>query len=124
MTLHSPDILSIKLNFYPICIRSKCSKKITVLPGDEVVQRKDCGHSMLLEKCKCGFDGTIEFEHDSKEINLTFFQDTLRKYLKEDFVEKYRDCQDKLKQTILRMQNIFITYNAKRVITEVSDIQE
>ena len=124
MTLHSPDILSVKLNFYPICIRSKCSKKITVLPGDEVVQCKDCGCSMLLEKCKCGFNGTIEFEHDSKEINLTVFADTLGKYLKEDVVEKYKDCQDKLNEKILRMQNILITYNTKRVITEISDIQQ
>ena len=30
MTFHSPDILSLKFNFYPIWIRSKCSKKITV----------------------------------------------------------------------------------------------
>ena len=103
MTLHSPDILSVKLNLYPICIRSNCSKKITVLPGDEVVQCKDCGRSMLLEKCKRGFDSTIEFEHDSKEINLTVFPDTLGKYLNEDVVEKYKDCQDNLKQTILRM---------------------
>ena len=71
----SPEVLSLKLIFYPIC--AKYSKKITVLPGDDIVQCKDCMRSMLLKKYKCSFDGHLQFEHNSSDITLTVFAENL-----------------------------------------------
>ena len=117
--LVSPEVLSLKLNFYPIC--AKCSKKITVLPGDDIVQCKDCMRSMLLENCKCSFDGQLQFEHNSSDITLTVFAETLEKYLQEDILIKYKDCPKELERKLLKMKNVTVTYNSKRIITAITD---
>ena len=94
-----------------------------MLPGDDMVDCAQCNRSVFLEKCKYSFDGEIQFEDtESREITLTVFPDTLNNYFKEDVIQIYKDNPQGLKRKILRLSDINVSYNSRRIITEITNI--
>ena len=120
--LTATGVSSLKLSFYPICTSAKCQKKIVVLPGDDILECGECGNSMLIEKRKESFDAVIQFENDGSNTTLTAFPDILTKYFKENVIAKYKEHPQALKKKILQMENILVSYNSKRIITNIADI--
>ena len=115
-----PDILSVKLNIYPICTNRNCKgKKVTPLPRDITVECPKCTRLMLVTKCQCGLNGEINLEKDLKALTLTVFAEPLNKYFGEDFILKYKNNPHKLEENILLMENVDITYNSKRIILDI-----
>ena len=123
-TLKAPEVVNVKLTFYPVCRTPKCNrKKLKVLPGDDMVDCGQCNHSVVLEKCKYSSDGEIQFEDtESREITLTVFPDTLNNYFKEDVIQIHKDNLQELKRKILRLTDITVSYNSRRIITESTNI--
>ena len=123
LQLDNPLVNSCKISFYPICTTVKCRRKrLTVIPGDETIECKQCGKGWLLETAKCSFNGEIQFEHNDSEISLTIFEEVLGKYFGEDIIAKYKDNTKQLRLKILKMKNIQVKHTVKRVITSITDI--
>ena len=53
-TIEGAEIVSVCVSVYPICINSKCSKKVQICPGDSFVKCNACDRKMLASKCPCG----------------------------------------------------------------------
>ena len=116
------DILSVKLNIYPICANRNCKgKKVIPLPGDITVECPNCTRSMLVTKCQCGLSGEINLEKDSKAFTLTAITEPLNRYFGEDIILKYKNNPHKLEENILLMENVDITHNSKRIILDISN---
>lgn len=118
--LEDPEILSVNVQLFPICIHKSCSKKVNIIPAEPMVTCSSCDRSMLAKKCKSGFTCLLSIEKDEdKTVDLTVFADTLTSFLETDVLNIYKDDVNSLKMTLLSLENISITYNNKNVITKI-----
>ena len=82
-----------------------------------------CNRSVFLEKCKHSFDGEIQFEDsESREMTLTVFPDTSNNNFKEDVIQIYKDNPQRPRRKILSLTAINVSYNSRRIITEITNI--
>ena len=90
-TLCCPEIIAADLQIYPVCTNKLCSKKVMAVPGEPLSTCESCGKTMMISKCKCGFNCNIDVQPVTGDaIALTIFADTMAIFLKQDdFVTKY-----------------------------------
>ena len=74
---------------------------------------------MLLKKCPCDFNCDIQLEKDSKQCDVTIFENVLSKFLNEDIIKKYPSQPQQLEVDLLVMESIDFTFSKNRVITNI-----
>jgi len=74
-----PEIISANAQFFPACCNSLCHNKVTLVPGERIVQCERCNRKMKPTSCVCIFECILEFS----EVTLTLPLETLNPYLNE-----------------------------------------
>lgn len=121
LTICCPDILAVKVDFYPICRLKKCfGKRVTIIPGEGSAECPNCKRSMKLTKCQCAVTAEIVVQKDERNISLTTFAEPLNDYFQEDVIAKYKNTPIRLKDLLLDMEHVDIQYNAKKVISKIT----
>ena len=120
-TICCPEVQSVTLNDYPICIRKDCSKKLTPVPREKHIKCTRCSAKMLLSKCQCGLTVNIQLNNGEKDITLTLFPKVLDKFLEEDTVTLYQQNPEVLEEKLLLLEKVDFTYTSNKVVTKLSN---
>ena len=111
-----PDVNTVLINTYPVCISSKCGRKVNIVPGEKLVQCIWCSKRMLVAKCPLQLNCHIAISVDGRDRTLTIFAKELEEFLHKDILQEYSSTLNKLEIKLLEMENIDITNNSKNIV--------
>ena len=104
-----PEISHVSLEIYFACTNKECKRQVTKLPGKKIVTCIYCSRAMKSQKCDKMMNITLSFD----TIDLQLSQEIISKFLDLDVMQMCSNDMDKLKETILFLENIDFTYNIK-----------
>ena len=116
-----PDINTVLINTYPVCISSKCGRKVSIVPGEKLVQCIWRSKRMLAAKCPLQLNCHIDISVDGKDRTLKIFANELEEFLHEDILQEYSSALNKLEIKLLELENIDITYNSKNIVILIEE---
>ena len=116
-----PDIDNVTLNVWPICTKKRCGKKVTPTPGAKIVRCSSCSSTMLLSKCECGPSAELQLTKDSKNLTFSVFSNVLDEFFHANVRHLYKDDMDSLTEKLLQLDNTDFSYNAKKIVTKMSE---
>eukprot|EP00794_Sanderia_malayensis_P013286 gene13286-14661_t len=112
-TLCCPDIISVKIHPYLVCVNFDCKKKVTPYPGDATVSWKSCKRRMLIKKCKQSYSCEITLQKkDEKQITLTIFPDVVNNFCGVTDVNLVEDA-------LLVLEDVHFTFTQRKVVTKM-----
>ena len=113
-TLCCPELLSVKVSPYFVCVNSECKKKVVPYPGDVSVACKTCKRKMLIKKCSESFSCEVMLRKaEEQQITLTIFPDVIQDFCGLSDVQLVEDA-------LLAMENVDFTYTLKKVVAEIA----
>ena len=111
-TIANPQVRNVVANIFYKCNSNTCSKKLTITPGSTTVRCQYCSRVMLVSTCEKSVHADIEFKLDETTYHLTIFDNVL--------IKTFPDLVlDDVEEHILLLNHFEVTFNAKKVITEI-----
>ena len=92
-----------------ICTNKECKRQVKKLPGKIIVTCIYCSRAMKSKKYDIMMNIILSFD----TIDIQLPQEIISKYLDLDVMQMCSNDMDKLKETILFLENIDVTYNIK-----------
>ena len=113
-TVCCPELLSVKVNPYLVCVNNECKKKVVPYPGDSSVACKVCKRKMLIKKCDESFSCEVMLQKaEEKQLTLTIFPDVIEDFFGLTDVQLVEDA-------LLTLENADFTYSVKKVVTKIT----
>ena len=113
-TICCPELLSVKINPYLVCVNNECKKKVVPYPGDLSVACKMCKRKMLIKKCAESFSCEVMLQKaEEKQVTLTIFPDVIEDFCGLSDVQLIEDA-------LLDLENVDFTYTLKKIVTKIA----
>ena len=116
--ISSPDIVSVKVAQFLMCVNIDCNRKLSAYLGESAVFCDGCKRQMLSNRCKASFTCEIVLQScNGKLVALIVFPNVLSHFLGVESLEDIEGLED----CPLMLTNVdFGISNAKKIVTEIS----
>ena len=109
------EVLSCKATSFRSCVNIICRRKVVPFPGEVSVTCSSCRRKMLVKRCSESVTVELTVENNNQQIILTVFEKVLKEFIGPLSMET-------VEVQVLMLEDITITYNNKKVITAMTNI--